>query len=365
MADVDAAAGRQAPSASLEGEKGNTIPMKKRKMTEELPDSAPQTINIGATDDVKKTRIEVTPSTADTHDCNVDIEGDDSDEGADLHPIKRAPMSKAREIRLEQNRKAARESRRRKKVMIEELQRSVIFFSRANGTLKQQNDELGRLFMQAQSQVAAVENGQQHQSQAQAQANANQEAAKAQADAAHQQQQQHQYTAISSLSQQAQANTVATQALFESQGFPPAAARTAAQTMNATAPTPGALVPHNVSTTTTNPPALPAMQPGATMQAMANFQQAAAAAMQAAMGMNPAVAAHAQHPQGVQAQQAYMDTMNVLMQQQAAAAAAGQQYVMGMVPHMQNMQGIHMMAAPHMTWAPQQQPQPPQNHQQP
>lgn len=34
-------------------------------------------------------------------------------EDGDMKPIKRAPMSKAREIRLEQNRKAARESRRR------------------------------------------------------------------------------------------------------------------------------------------------------------------------------------------------------------------------------------------------------------
>jgi hypothetical protein len=70
-------------------------------------------------------------------------------------PVK--PMTKAREIRLEQNRKAARESRRRKKVMVEELQRSVIFFSRANGTLKQQNDELSRLLVQAQQKVAALE----------------------------------------------------------------------------------------------------------------------------------------------------------------------------------------------------------------
>lgn len=72
---------------------------------------------------------------------------------ADSDPSK--PMSKAREVRLDQNRKAARESRRRKKTMIEELQRSVIFFSRANGTLKQQNDELSRLLMQAQSQISA------------------------------------------------------------------------------------------------------------------------------------------------------------------------------------------------------------------
>lgn len=42
---------------------------------------------------------------------------------------KDAPV-KTREMRLEQNRKAARESRRRKKVLVEELQRSVIFFSR-------------------------------------------------------------------------------------------------------------------------------------------------------------------------------------------------------------------------------------------
>lgn len=71
------------------------------------------------------------------------------------------PSSKARELRLEQNRKAARESRRRKKTMIEELQRSVIFFSRANSTLKQQNDELSGLLMQSQAQVAAIESGQQ------------------------------------------------------------------------------------------------------------------------------------------------------------------------------------------------------------
>lgn len=73
------------------------------------------------------------------------------------NPIKRPPMSKAREIRLEQNRKAAQESRRRKKIMVEELQRSVIFFSKANGTLKQQNDELHRLLISAQAQVQALE----------------------------------------------------------------------------------------------------------------------------------------------------------------------------------------------------------------
>lgn len=43
--------------------------------------------------------------------------GDDDDSDGDAKPG--APMSKARENRLEQNRKAARESRRRKKLMIE------------------------------------------------------------------------------------------------------------------------------------------------------------------------------------------------------------------------------------------------------
>lgn len=43
---------------------------------------------------------------------------------------KKSGTVKTREERLEQNRKAARESRKRKKVLVEELQRSVIFFSR-------------------------------------------------------------------------------------------------------------------------------------------------------------------------------------------------------------------------------------------
>jgi hypothetical protein len=180
-----------------------------------------------------------------------DLEGDVGDEGKPG-----APVSRAREIRLEQNRKAARESRRRKKVMIEELQRSVIFFSRANSALKQQNDELTRLLMQAQATVTATDEGKVPQE--------NQNAGDSQANHV-------------KVEEQAQAQAVATQAMFESQGFPAAAARAAAQTMNQGA--------QGLSATNQNPgnSALPAMQPGATMQAMANFQQAAAAAMQAAM----------------------------------------------------------------------------------
>lgn len=210
------------------------------------------------------------------------------------------PMTKAREIRLEQNRKAARESRRRKKVMIEELQRSVIFFSRANNALKTSNEELTRLLMQAQAHVA------------------NQDGEK---------------TAVpvgtneakkdpSLEEQQKEAQTVATQAVFESQGYPAAAARAAAQAVN------GGMVP--ILPNTMNPnnlnPGLPPMQPGATMQAMANFQQAAAAAMQNAIGQMQGMGVSAQQfaaaPVGTNAQQHYTDTMTAFALQQAANNAA-------------------------------------------
>eukprot|EP00429_Kryptoperidinium_foliaceum_P075329 CAMPEP_0176221816 /NCGR_PEP_ID=MMETSP0121_2-20121125/19917_1 /TAXON_ID=160619 /ORGANISM="Kryptoperidinium foliaceum, Strain CCMP 1326" /LENGTH=316 /DNA_ID=CAMNT_0017561017 /DNA_START=81 /DNA_END=1031 /DNA_ORIENTATION=- len=263
---------------------------------------------------------EAAPTTSEPESKIQKLEGD---EKTGMRPLKRGPISKAREIRLEQNRKAARESRRRKKVMIEELQRSVIFFSRANGTLKHQNDDLSRMLMQAQAQVAAIEGQQQPTN-----APASQPAAPVKTEAPQQEQPQGSF-------QQAEANTVATQAVYESQGFPAAAARAAAQTMNgstsgsnaqeatpATAPTPAA----------SSGTSLPPMQPGATMQAMANFQQAAAAAMQAAVqGMQsiPGVSVQAltaTAPAGANSQQAYNDTMTALAMQQAAAAAVGQQY---------------------------------------
>jgi hypothetical protein len=68
------------------------------------------------------------------------------------------------------------------------------------------------------------------------------------------------------------------------------------------------------------------MQPGATMQAMANFQQAAAAAMQAAVqGMKgiPGVSVQTLAAPTVGAsnpQQAYNDTMTALAMQVTAAA---------------------------------------------
>lgn len=58
-----------------------------------------------------------------------------------------------REKRLGQNRMAAVESRRRKKHMIEELQRSVQYYSRANTSLKSQNAELERELILAKHSV--------------------------------------------------------------------------------------------------------------------------------------------------------------------------------------------------------------------
>lgn len=209
----------------------------------------------------------------------------------------RAPVTKARENRLEQNRKAARESRRRKKLMIEELQRSVIFFSKANGTLKMQNEELGRRFMEAQARVAAIEANKGSDCPAQPEIPLKQVETRA----------------PPSLNEQVQAQAVATQALYESQGFPAGAARAAAQAINAS--TPG---PDQTQSNTPSVNGVPQMQPGATMQAMAAFQQAAAAAMQAAMGMNPAASP----------QQAYADAINAFAQQAGQAQfAQGIQFI--------------------------------------
>lgn len=298
------------------------LPMRKRKKPDEEEDEASTTA-------LATPMVDLGP---DTKVQKVDKESETT--GA---ATKKAPMSKGREIRLDQNRKAARESRRRKKVMIEELQRSVIFFSRANGTLKEQNDQLSRLFMQAQVQVSAFLNQKQGAAVA-AQMGQQVQTNLLKAGGEQQQPQQQQGNF-----QQAQANAVASQAMYESQGFPAAAARAAAQTMNAgpnTTPAPAA----------PGQQTLPPMQPGATMQAMANFQQAAAAAMQAAVqGMQGvpgfSLGSIAAAPPGTNPQQAYNDTMTALaMQQAAAAAAAGQQFF----------QNNPFLANPMMMWSNQQ-----------
>jgi hypothetical protein len=160
--------------------------------------------------------------------------------------------ARSKEVRLQQNRKAARDSRKRKKEMIEELQRSLIFFSRSNAKLKQQNDYLTRRLLEAQTTIQAL----------QKQQSPSQEGEPA---------------------PQATTQTVVTPA--------PQAASTAAF-VPALDGGPGAR-PSPVALDYINAAFPPVMEPGSTMQAMSNFQQAAAAAMQAAaQGMDQQEAAH-------------------------------------------------------------------------
>jgi len=61
--------------------------------------------------------------------------------------------NRKRRERLEQNRVSARESRKRKKTMIEELQRTVITLSRENKELNDRNDTLRRQLMDISAKV--------------------------------------------------------------------------------------------------------------------------------------------------------------------------------------------------------------------
>jgi len=61
--------------------------------------------------------------------------------------------NRKRKERLEQNRISARESRKRKKTMIEELQRTVITLSRENKDLNERNETLRRQLMELGQKV--------------------------------------------------------------------------------------------------------------------------------------------------------------------------------------------------------------------
>jgi hypothetical protein len=67
---------------------------------------------------------------------------------------KRPGMTKARQIRLEQNRKSARESRIRKKAMLEELQRAVVFFTKTNAALRTEHHLLTRKLLNAHAELS-------------------------------------------------------------------------------------------------------------------------------------------------------------------------------------------------------------------
>ncbi|GKZ01006.1 hypothetical protein MPSEU_001052100 [Mayamaea pseudoterrestris] len=72
-------------------------------------------------------------------------DNDDNDSKADDDEETKA---RKRKERLEQNRISARESRKRKKTMIEELQRTVITLSRENKDLNERNESLRRQLME-------------------------------------------------------------------------------------------------------------------------------------------------------------------------------------------------------------------------
>ena len=82
-------------------------------------------------------------------------DSDDYMDGSASKPDESEDQAKARKRkeRLEQNRISARESRKRKKTMIEELQRTVITLSRENKDLNERNEQLRRQLMEIGAKV--------------------------------------------------------------------------------------------------------------------------------------------------------------------------------------------------------------------
>jgi hypothetical protein len=202
---------------------GGTVPIKKRK-------NAPVTTDSSSFEN---------PS---TKPCG-DDDGTTKEESARLRfkpKSKKLTPDKAKALRLDQNRKAARESRKRKKVMIEELQRSLVFFSKANAALKQKNDDLERLLVAAHAELAKSGES---------------------------------VAPLKTLNAPDMTGSHST--------TPEAAAAATVPQLEASAGGAFTLVPA-MSTSTSQVAYVPPMEPGTTMQAMAHFQQAALAAMQAA-----------------------------------------------------------------------------------
>eukprot|EP00986_Skeletonema_menzelii_P006696 scaffold2548_cov147-Skeletonema_menzelii.AAC.2 len=138
-----------------------------------------------------------------------------------------------REKRLEQNRKAAIESRRRKKVMVDELKRSVHFYTKANTNLKAQNADLERQLLMAKQAILFKKES------ADSKAASVKPAAPVMSKFPLPMMDMSAFVAASSIgkkskqdieSEAMQAQFAATQALYASMGYPSAAARAAAST---------------------------------------------------------------------------------------------------------------------------------------
>ena len=84
-----------------------------------------------------------------------EMEDPGADADRDSGPDDDAKVKKRKE-RLEQNRISARESRKRKKTMIEELQRTVITLSRENKDLNERNEQLRSQLMDIGNKVRSI-----------------------------------------------------------------------------------------------------------------------------------------------------------------------------------------------------------------
>lgn len=140
---------------------------------------------------------------------------------ADEGPSRRRGVRKAdlpREERLLHNRMAAAESRKRKREMVGDLEASVAYFSRSNASLKRSNAELEREILLAKQRILASEKGLPVPAPA-----ANQNLLELLKS-----------TKPKDDDEEARAaHFAATQAMYKSMGFPPAAARQAAGTFAA------------------------------------------------------------------------------------------------------------------------------------
>ena len=102
-----------------------------------------------AADKVVAAAMKAIGETMDKEAAEQQKEEEDDSAADDTNDIK----AHKRKERLEQNRISARESRKRKKTMIEELQRTVITLSRENKDLNERNETLRTQLMEIGTKV--------------------------------------------------------------------------------------------------------------------------------------------------------------------------------------------------------------------
>ena len=138
------------PSATEEEEKSEEAKAEEVKTEEKSEEKAEDEDKEKTEEKVEEKAEEKTEEeekTADDEDADDDEEGDAAD-GGDPNKLNK------RKERLEQNRISARESRKRKKTMIEELQRTVITLSRENKDLNDRNEQLRSNLMEIGTKVS-------------------------------------------------------------------------------------------------------------------------------------------------------------------------------------------------------------------